>query len=164
MAYLLDANAFIEAKKRWYGFDFCPAYWDWLDAAHTAGTVFSIERVADEILAGDDELSEWADGRSHSFFLRPDGPVLASLSRLSAWVTAGAYDQSAVATFLEVADSYLVAHAHAYGHTVVTHEKVANSRRTVKIPNACAEMNVKYMTPFEMLRVERARFVLGATP
>jgi len=26
MAYLLDANAFIEAKKRWYGFDFCPAH------------------------------------------------------------------------------------------------------------------------------------------
>jgi len=160
MAYLLDANAFIEAKKRWYGFDFCPAYWDWLDAAHAAGSVFSIERVADEILAGDDELSDWARGRADSFFLRPDGLVLASLSQLSAWVTAGQYDQSAVATFLDVADSYLVAHAHAHGHTVVTHEKVANSRRNVKIPNACAEMGVKYMTTFDMLRLERARFVV----
>lgn len=163
MAYLLDANAFIEAKKRWYGFDFCPAYWDWLDAAHEAGSVYSIQRVADEILAGDDELSEWTRGRPDSFFLRPDGPVLVSLSRLSAWATGGQYDQSAVATFLEVADSYIVAHAHAFGHTVVTHEKVANSRRNVKIPNACAEMNVKYISPFEMLRIDRARFVLGAT-
>jgi predicted nucleic acid-binding protein len=162
MAYLLDSNAFIEAKKRWYGFDFCPAYWDWLDAAHEAGSVFSIERVADEILAGDDALSDWARDRADSFFLRPDGLVLASLSQLSAWVTAGQYDQSAVATFLDVADSYLVAHAHAYGHTVVTHEKVANSRRNVKIPNACAEMDVKYLTPFEMLRIERARFVVGS--
>ncbi len=42
MAYLLDANAFIEAKKRWYGFDFCPAYWEWLEAANAAQSVFSI--------------------------------------------------------------------------------------------------------------------------
>lgn len=161
MSYVLDANAFIEAKKRWYGFDFCPAYWDWLDAANAAGTLFSIERVADEILAVDDELSDWTRGKGEAFFLKPDGNVLASLSRVSTWVTAGSYDQSAVATFLDVADSYLVAHAHAYGHTVVTHEKVANSRRIVKIPNACAEMDVKYVTPFEMLRIERAPFVLG---
>ena len=26
--YLLDANVFIEAKNRYYGFDFCPAFWD----------------------------------------------------------------------------------------------------------------------------------------
>jgi len=25
MAYLLDANVFIEAKNRYYGLDFCPA-------------------------------------------------------------------------------------------------------------------------------------------
>ena len=28
--YLLDANVFIEGSKRYYGFDFCPAFWDWL--------------------------------------------------------------------------------------------------------------------------------------
>lgn len=31
MAYLLDANVFIQAKNLQYGFDFCPAFWDWLD-------------------------------------------------------------------------------------------------------------------------------------
>ena len=30
MAYLLDANVFISAKNLHYGFDFCPAFWDWL--------------------------------------------------------------------------------------------------------------------------------------
>ena len=68
MAYLLDANAFIEAKKRWYGFDFCPAYWDWLDAAHSAGIAFSIERVATELFAGDDELTDWARARDSFVF------------------------------------------------------------------------------------------------
>jgi hypothetical protein len=33
MAYLLDTNVFIEAKNRHYGFDFCPAFWDWIDHA-----------------------------------------------------------------------------------------------------------------------------------
>jgi hypothetical protein len=31
----------------------------------------------------------------------------------------------------------------------------------LKIPNACIDLGVKCMTPFEMLRLERARFVLG---
>ena len=30
MAYLLDTNVFIQAKNLYYGFDFCPAFWDWL--------------------------------------------------------------------------------------------------------------------------------------
>ena len=32
MAYLLDANVFISAKNLHYGFDFCPAFWDWIIA------------------------------------------------------------------------------------------------------------------------------------
>ncbi len=31
MPYLLDANVFIQAKNLHYGFDFCPAFRDWLD-------------------------------------------------------------------------------------------------------------------------------------
>ena len=31
-----------------------------------------------------------------------------------------------------------------------------------KIPNACVGLGIKCMTPFAMLRHERARFVLGA--
>ena len=76
MAYLLDANAFIEAKRRWYGFDFCPAYWQWLERANARQAVFSIERVADEILAGDDELVPWIQARGESFFLKPDQNVV----------------------------------------------------------------------------------------
>jgi hypothetical protein len=34
--------------------------------------------------------------------------------------------------------------------------------KRIKIPNACLGMGVRYLTPFEMLRTERARFVLGA--
>lgn len=63
MDYLLDANVFIEATRRHYGFDFCPAFWDWLVQANEGGRVFSIERVGLELRAGADELAEWAEGR-----------------------------------------------------------------------------------------------------
>lgn len=57
MAYLLDANVFIQAKNLHYGLDFCPAFWDWLVAGNAAGRVRSIEKVGDEIAAVADELS-----------------------------------------------------------------------------------------------------------
>ena len=51
MAYLLDANVFIGAKNLHYGFDFCPAFWDWIIANNASGGVFSIEKVSDEVVA-----------------------------------------------------------------------------------------------------------------
>ena len=41
MAYLLDANVFIQAKNLYYGLDFCPAFWDWLIGHNMAGRVLS---------------------------------------------------------------------------------------------------------------------------
>ena len=61
--YLLDANVFIQAKNLHYGFDFVPAFWEWLLKANHEGKVASIEHVADELRAGGDELSEWAEER-----------------------------------------------------------------------------------------------------
>jgi hypothetical protein len=63
--------------------------------------------------------------------------------------------------FLQVADYYLVAQAHAWNYVVVTHERADHAVKRIKIPNVCIELGLKCMTPFEMLRLERARFVLG---
>jgi Domain of unknown function (DUF4411) len=164
MAYLLDANVFIQAKRLHYGMDFCPAFWDWLDSQHAAGRVFSIEKVADELAAGADELSEWAAKRGNGFFLAPDQNMLAALATVSAWVNAQQYRPAAVSAFLQDADYYLLAHALGHGHVVVTHEVPSDGVRAVKIPNVCIGVKVKCMTPYEMLRKERARFVLGPSP
>ena len=47
------------------------------------------------------------------------------------------------------------------GAVVVTHEKPANTLKIVKIPNVCIGLDIKCITPYEMLRLEKARFVLG---
>jgi len=161
MAYLLDSNVFIQAKNMHYGFDFCPAFWDWLIAANTVGEVFSIEKVSFELTAGDDELATWAAKCGNTFFLSPEPSMLPALARVSSWIISNGYEPAAINTFLQVADYYLVAQALAQDHVIVTHEIASDSTKRVKIPNACIGLGVKCLTPFEMLRRERARFVLG---
>jgi hypothetical protein len=106
-------------------------------------------------------LSVWADARGTGFFLRPDADIFPALAAVSAWASGQRYEASAVSTFLQVADYYLVAHSLAGEHTIVTHEIPSASTRKIKIPDACIGLGIKCVTPFEMLRRERARFVLG---
>lgn len=162
--YLLDANVFIQAKNLHYGLDFCPAFWDWLVDQNRLGKVLSIEKVGDELQAGDDDLSGWAATQGGSFFVPPDSSVLPALPRVSAWASGQTYEAAAVSAFLQVADYWLVAHALAHQITVVTHEIPSDSVRKIKIPNVCVGLGIHCVTPYEMLRRERARFVLGAAP
>ena len=158
---MLDADVFIRAKNLHYGFDFCPAFWDWLIQQNRSGQVYSIERIRGELVAGADELADWAQDRGDGFFLSPDASLFPALASVASWSTGQSYDQAAVSTFLQVADYYLVAQAYAGKHTVVTHEVPSASTRRIKIPDACIGLGIKCLSPYEMLRNERARFVLG---
>ena len=161
MSYLLDANVFIQAKNLHYGFDFCPAFWEWLVEQNTSERVFSIDKVADEIAAGDDDLKAWAQKQGAVFFLMTDANVAAQFSKVSEWAGSQNYEPVAINTFLQVADYYLVAHALAGKCVVVTHEVPPDSTRRIKLPNVCAGLGLRCMNPYEMLRRENARFVLG---
>jgi hypothetical protein len=164
MSYLLDSNVFIQAKNFHYGFDFCPAFWDWLDVNNERGKVFSVEKVGDELVAGNDELAEWASRQGRSFFLAPDPSMLPTLAQVSTWAASPdrSYEPAAVNLFLQKADYHIVSYALAHEHIVITHEVPANSKRKLKIPDVCKGLGVKCMNPYEMLRLERARFVLGS--
>ena len=162
MSYLLDANVFIQAKNLHYGLDFCPAFWQWVIDSNTHQRVFSIDKVGDELAAGADKLTDWAKENGNGLFRKTDTAVAAEFGKVSTWVTGQQYEPAAINTFLQVADFYLIAHALAGGHTVVTHEVAANSVKRIKIPNVCIGLGLRFMTPYEMLRVEKAKFVLGA--
>lgn len=162
MSHLLDANVFMSAKNLHYGLDFCPAFWNWLVHNGNTGTVSSIDKVADEIEAGQDELSDWARDHGQKLFRRTPPTLAPQFAQVSAWATGQQYTAAAINTFLQAADFYLLAHALAGHHVVVTHEVHSNSPMRIKIPNACIGLDVRFMTPYQMLRIERARFVLGA--
>ncbi len=120
-----------------------------------------LRKSPDELQAGDDELADWVAARDDGFFLTPDNRVLSVLHTVGDWANGHGYQPVAVATVLQVADYWLVAHALAHGCIIVTHEVPADTASKIKIPNACIGLGLRCITPYEMLRRERARFVLG---
>lgn len=142
--YLIDSDVLIDAKNRHYGFDIAPAFWAWIEQQYQTERVFTVQRVADEVLARADELADWMNARPATFRLpaRPDDQP--SLEAVSRWVAGAGYQQAAVATFLQAGDYFLVAQAHSRGFTVVTQEipDPVVSRKRIKIrmpvkPSAC---------------------------
>ena len=79
--YVLDANVFIEAAKRYYAFDIVPSFWQMLVAHAESGQLLSIDRVKDELLRAD--LALWAEGSFHDFFDLTSDPDVITAYRLS---------------------------------------------------------------------------------
>ncbi|MFG1642645.1 DUF4411 family protein [Amycolatopsis sp. NPDC049252] len=161
--YLLDSNVFIEAKNSYYGFEFCPAFWDWIVKAGQSGLVWSVEKVRDELIDAQDDLSKWAQQLHANFFIKVSEKTVPNLAKVSTWATTRGFDAAAVSDFLRKADYYLVAEALTYNFTVVTREKYdPNCKKRIKIPNACKELGVPCITSHELLRLEKPQFVLGS--
>ncbi len=113
----------------------------------------SIDAIRNELVAGDDELAEWA--KANSPFFRPmDQAATAHLPALSGWASSQSFTPAALAAFTgSAADYLLVAYARAHDHVVITHEQSNPARRNrVMIPEACAAMGVTCLSPFEMMR------------
>jgi len=160
--YLLDSNIFIEAKNRYYGMDFCPAFWDFLDDQINKTNIVSIAYVYTELTKGNDGLSQWIKNRKDSgFFLsNEDEETQRELSEIVQYVSNN-YSQEEANRFLNVADPWLIAKAKVLEATLITQEVLAPSNtKKVKIPNICQKFGVNFSTPFEMLRSLDAKFVL----
>lgn len=165
MAYCLDANTFIQAKNLHYGFDFCPAYWDWIDREAAAGNLLCIRAIYDELVDGKDELAVWIKDRNgNTWLMKIDAePVQIAYQAVVRHVESkrGHYTDEAISTFMAKADPWLIAFALAHGHTVVTYEVSARaSKKAVKIPDVCADLGVPCMDPYQLLRDLQAKFIL----
>ncbi len=96
--YLVDSNVLIDAKNRYYAFDIAPGFWAWLEVAHAAGEVGSIEAVHKELVDGNDELAEWAKA-NRSFFQPINQDTTSHFPALTAWAVTRPYTQAALADF-----------------------------------------------------------------
>jgi len=163
MAYVLDANCFIDAKNRYYGFDLCPGFWESLTKYNAAGVIYSISRIEDELRKGNDDLAKWAAKQGSGFFLPENDTQTADcMKQVVAWVKGGGFKPEAIAEFFGCADPFLVAHAMAHGYTVVTQESLdLMTKKRVKIPVVCRQFGVRYLTLFEMLQEAGVQFVLS---
>lgn len=162
--YVLDTNVFVQAHRRHYGFDICPGFWNFVLHEHGAGRLISIDRIRDEITAGDeDALETWASSTAPEtlFASTAESNVVDSFAKIMQWVQTHIQFQSeAKEQFARVADGWLVAYAMAHpGHVVVTLEEYsADVKRRVPLPNVCKHFGVPYIDPFTMLRELKARF------
>ena len=108
---VLDANVFIEAYRRYYAFEICPGFWEFL-AAYSGRGVFSIDRVRTELLDGDD-LSSWVRNAPRQLFVSTiDKQVADAYSDVVGWIRGDQqYREEAKAAFFKGADGWLVAYA-----------------------------------------------------
>lgn len=164
MHYIVDSDALITAKNRYYAFDICPGFWKCVLHFHREGRVFSIDRVRSELLAGrrTEDLAQWVRNEvPNEFFLEVDADLVANAyTEIMMWVQRHpSYFESAKAKFATGADGWLVAYAMINNSTVVTNEQSSpQSRREVKLPDVCDQFAVKREDTFSMLRSLNARF------
>jgi hypothetical protein len=155
--FLLDANVFIEAKRRYYAFDLCPGFWECLVWHHSgACRILSIDRVKQELDHGEDDLKDWAASSAPSscFASTNDSSVIDEYGRIITWVQEQSqFLPEAKAEFAAGADGWLIAHAKVNNLILVTHETLApEARRKVPMPNVCEAFAVAYVDTFDMLR------------
>ncbi|MCR6547000.1 DUF4411 family protein [Dehalobacterium formicoaceticum] len=153
--YFIDANILITAHRSYYPFDIAPGFWDQFIEKASSKVIF-IEKVSDEILRGEDQLSDWYQENSANFILMkiPDTNVINSYSRIINSINSNIqYKQSAKDEFATLADSWLCAYGLAYKHPVLTLEKYqANSKKRILIPNICREFKIECIDLFQFMR------------
>ena len=164
--YLIDSDVFITAKNLHYPFDICLGFWKSLLHQHQAGHVYSIDRVRNELLAGPktEKLVQWVRKQVPKSFFHPVGnsDVEDTYSSIIEWVHNEArVFEYAKHKFAKGADGWLVAYAKVHGMTVVTNEQCApESRRSIKLPDLCAQFEVQCEPVFAMLRALNIQFDL----
>jgi len=146
MQYLFDTNIFIRSKNEMPE-DTWPTFWMRLAELMRDGKIFTSVKVKEEIEHGKDELTQWMKNNETSGFYCPvDENVLSKYSEVQNWAkNTDQFTQIALDDFARVADAYLVATAAAKGWMLVTYETSApNSRKRVKLPDACHALGIGF--------------------
>ena len=153
--FVLDANVFIGAHRRYYALDLCPGFWECLIHYCEESRLWSIDRVRDEILVKPDQLSEWVKQAPQNLFVSTaEESVIHAFVEMNEWVQENSrFQPQAIEEFARVADGWLAAYAKVNNAVVVTHEVFRRDRDDkVPLPNVCKQFGVKYCNTFAMLR------------
>ncbi len=155
VVYVLDANVFIEAKRRYYAFDFAPRFWTSLVEQARNGQIESIDKIKEELNKGKDELSDWADSEFIDFFASTDYvAVTTQYGELMVWVNDNSqYYDTAKSKYANDPDGWLIAYSCVKKRVLVTEEvSDLNTHTKVKIPDVCLPFSVTCIDTFELIR------------
>jgi len=160
--YVLDANVFIEAARRYYAFDLAPKFWESLVHYSERQQISSIDRVKEELDRGKDDLADWASCEFHHAFASTNKQeIFTSYREIMNWVNnQDQFSSEAKSDFADSADGWLIAYAMVNECIVVTHEAESHDiKRKVPIPNVCRQLNIQFVNTFEMLRELGVKFM-----
>lgn len=157
MRYLLDTNALITAKNRFYAFDILPSFWSWLEQVVHRGECAFLDVVADEIKAGDDGLVRWIREKIPKASIlktKQDEYVFAQYREIAEVVYHDPiFSAENKEQFMSVADPWLIAAGKTWGDTIVTFETIpGNGSKKVKIPVIAQRMGVRVVDLYQMMR------------
>lgn len=163
LKYVLDSDTFIKAARTHYSIDFAMPFWDGLVHFAEKSLICSIDKVHDELLKGNDELSKWAKKTFLPYFFNTDSnEILTQYATIINWAQRQSqYEQRAKDEFYEMdnADPWLISFALTNGLTIVTHEVLNKEiKRKIPIPNVCEAFNIKCIDIYQMLRALNFRF------
>lgn len=155
--YVIDSSALINAARTYYAFDLAPKFWSLLESQFENGNLLSIDRVQDELLAGDDALSKWTRKNSSMFKTSKDQAIATSYGQLQRWAhQQSQYTTAALSEFAieKNADPWLVAWSNVHKDVLVTFESQTSLavQKRIPIPNACRAFGVEFCDLFEMMR------------
>ena len=154
MKYLFDTNIFI-ASKNLLPSDVWPTFWQRIAELTRDRKIYSSIKVKEEIEKGKDELTIWMkNNSSDDFYIELDQDIMQKYIATQNWATnSKKFKPTALQTFADVADAYIVATASAKGMTLVTYEKSnPMSTKRVMIPDVCQALNVQYCDLNKALR------------
>jgi len=141
--YLLDANIFIEAYRRYYQRAIVPSFWEFLTKDED---IYTIRDVKDDIAKGTDNLKDLIKGVRVFQYSDLDFP-----REIPDFIKDN-YTPEHSADFLSKSDFPLVCVAKSNNFIVVTHEALLSpDAQKVSIPNVCREFGVAYRDTFKML-------------
>ncbi|MFH0990326.1 MAG: DUF4411 family protein [bacterium] len=160
--YLLDADVFITAARNYYAFDLVPSFWDNLTRLADDHQIASIDRIREQLVAGNDRLAEWITqgNLSHSFLSTDDADVIAAYRDIVNWALNNhQFMDAAKARFADNdPDGWLVAYAKAKDYIVTTNETLdPQVKKKIPIPNICRQFGVQSVNTFDMLRALAVR-------
>lgn len=156
--YLIDTNSIITPFKTYYPFDFAQKFWNQLLHKIEEGEVLILDSVEDELLKGDDDLTEWVKSIDNSLLVSiNDISIINNYRNILKYIqTSEFYNDKALKEWSDssVADAWLIATAISKDCTIVTFERENGNlsekspSKNPKIPDVCNKFGVRWLDLF----------------